>query len=130
MARPWACLIRRGSRRREAVPFVFRRLWPGAAALCIRGVGVMSKRILSYLLLACLAGGVFFTIGFQATRSPSLRVGTTIRDPQGYFTQQLGHHLPLRVRTLTSQPGGVYVYDTRFVLFGRAIIQVSVLNGP
>lgn len=81
----------------------------------------MSKRILSYLLLACLAAGVFFTVGFQATKSPSLRVGTTIRDPQGYFTQQLRHHLPLRVSTLTSQPSGVYVYDTRFVLLGRAI---------
>lgn len=81
----------------------------------------MSKRILSYLLLACLAVGVLFTIGFQATKSPSLRVGTTIRDPQAYFTQRLRHHLPLRVSTLTSQPGGVYVYDTRFVLLGREI---------
>jgi hypothetical protein len=84
-------------------------------------MGAMSKRILSYLLLACLVGGVFLSIGFQATRSPSLRVGTTIRDPQGYFTQRLRHHLPCRVSVLTSQPGGIYVYDTRFVLLSRQI---------
>jgi hypothetical protein len=81
----------------------------------------MPKRTLRYLLLACLAGGGVFTIGFQATKSPSLRVGTTIGDPQEYFTQQLSHHVPLRVSTLTSQPGGVYVYNTRFVLLGREI---------
>ncbi len=81
----------------------------------------MSKRMLNCLLLACLAGGVFFTIGFQATRSPSLRVGTTISDPKEYFNQRLRRHVPFRDSILTSQPGGVYVYDTRFVLLGHTI---------
>jgi len=82
----------------------------------------MSKRTVSYLLLACLAG-VLFTIGFQATKPPWLRVGTTIRDPEKYFTQQLRTHHSLRVVTLTSQPGGVYTYNTRFVLLGRGIAE-------
>ncbi len=82
----------------------------------------VSKLKASVLLLACFAGGVFFTIAFQATNSPSLRVGARISDPQGYFDQRLRHHVPLRDSTLTSQPGGgVYVYDTRFVLLGHTI---------
>jgi hypothetical protein len=83
----------------------------------------MSKLNARVFLLACLAGAVIFTIGFQATKSPSLRVGTTIRNPQEYFTQQLRKqpHLPLRVSTLMSQPGGLYTYNTRFVFLGREI---------
>jgi hypothetical protein len=84
-----------------------------------------SKRILSYLLIAGLAGAVFFAIGFQATKSPQLRVGTTIRDPQGYFTKRLRRHVPLRESTLTSQPGGVYVYSTSYVLLGRTITSTA-----
>ena len=82
----------------------------------------MSKRTLSYLLLACLAG-VLFTIGLLAAKPPSLRVGTTIRDPENYFRQQLGTHRSLRIVTLTSQPGGVYTYSTRFVLLGCGIAE-------
>jgi hypothetical protein len=83
----------------------------------------MSKLNARVLLIACLAGAVIFTICFQATKSPSLRVGTTIRDPQEYFTEQLKHqpHLPLRVSTLTSQPGGLFTYNTRFVFLGCEI---------
>jgi hypothetical protein len=63
-------------------------------------------------------------MGFQATNSPSLRVGTTIRDPQDYLTQRPRHqaHLPLRVSTLTSQPGGgVYTYATTYAFLGHTI---------
>ncbi len=87
----------------------------------------MSKRTVSYLLLACLAATVVFAIGFRPTKSPSLRVGTTIRNPQEYLTQQLRHR-PLRVSTLTSEPSrGVYTCSTSFVLLGREITsRVSV----
>lgn len=84
---------------------------------------VISKPKARALLLACLAGAVILAIGFQATKLPSLRVGTTIRDPQEYFTRQLRkqRHVPLRVSSLVSQPGGVYTYDTSFVILGRRI---------
>ncbi len=83
----------------------------------------LNARVL-LLLLACLVGGVVFTMGFQATKSPSLRVGTTIRDPQEYLTQRLRHqaHIPLRVSTLASQPsGGVYTYATTYAFLGHNI---------
>ena len=93
--------------------------------MCIvRGMSAKPKKNARVLLLACLAGAVVFAIGFQAlTKSPSLRVGTTIRDPQEYFTQRLRHvaHLPLRDITLTSQPNGLYIYHTSFVFLGREI---------
>ena len=87
-------------------------------------MSAMPKLNARVLLLACLAGAVVFTMGFQAlTKSPSLRVGTTIKDPQAYFTQRLRHqaHLPFRVSTLSSQGGGLYTYNTRFVFLGREI---------
>ncbi len=87
-----------------------------------------SKLTARVLLLACVAGAVIFTtgfltIGFRATKSPSLQVGTTIGNPREYFEQQLRkrHHIPLRVSSFTSIPGGVYVYDTSFVFMGCKI---------
>lgn len=83
----------------------------------------MSKRTVSYLLLACLAGGVVFTIGLHATKPPSLRVGTTIRNPKNYLTQQLRAHRFLQEGNLTAQPGGVYTSNTRFVILGHAVTE-------
>ncbi len=96
---------------------------PGVAAFGVRGTAAMSKRTAIVLLLACLAGGgVVLTIGFEATKPLSLRVGTTIRDPGKYFDQQLRAHHSLSRVTLTSLPsGGVYTYDTSFVILGRRI---------
>jgi hypothetical protein len=128
--------------RRSLAP---RRLWLREV---VRGMSAMSKQNVRVLLLACLAGGVVFTMCFRAaTKSPSLRVGTTIRDPQEYFIQQLRHqaHLPisdithtttaspssvlhtyqaqppLRVITLISEPNGRYTYLTSFAFLGRVI---------
>jgi hypothetical protein len=88
----------------------------------------MSKSKIRVLLLACLAGVVIFTIGFQATKSPSLRVGTTIRDPQEYFEQQLRHQQLSFLQTSSMvRHRGVYSIDTRFVVLGREITsRVSV----
>ena len=110
-----------------SVWFQFGHPWRllAASELYVGGMTAMSKlnaRVL-LLLLACLVGGVVFTMGIQATNSPSLRVGTTIRDPQEYLTQRLRHqaHLPLRVSTLSSQPGGVYTYATTYAFLGHTI---------
>jgi hypothetical protein len=86
-------------------------------------VSKLNGRVL-LLLLACLVGGVVFIRGFQATKSPSLRVGTTIRDPYEYLIQRLGHqaHIPFRVSTLTSQPStGLYTCTTTYAFLGHKI---------
>ena len=81
----------------------------------------MQKRTVSYLLLACLAGGVVFTIGLQASKR-SLRVGTTVRHPLEYFEQQLMHqNLHFQTGAIVGQPGGWYTINTRFVVFDREI---------
>jgi hypothetical protein len=88
----------------------------------VSGISVTSKSELRVLLLACLAGAVIFTIGFQATKSPSLRAGTTVRDPQEYFERQLRRqHLPFQHSSVTRTSGGWYTIGTRFVVFGREI---------
>ena len=82
----------------------------------------MSKSGFRLLLIVCFAGAMLSTIGFQATKSPSLRVGTTVRDPQEYFEQQLRHkHLPFQESSVTRTSGGWYTIGTRFVVFGREI---------
>ena len=63
-----------------------------------------------------------FTISFQPTKSPSLRVGTTIRDPAEYFRQQARHQagFPLR-HTITTVGQRHIQVTTRFDLQGRTI---------
>lgn len=80
-----------------------------------------SERNAAILLLACLAFALIVTLGLQATKSPSLRLGTTLKDPQEYFTHQLRQHRPLCVSTLTCQGNVRFIYDTRFVLLGQTI---------
>ena len=60
-------------------------------------------------------------MSLQATKPPSLRVGTTVKDPQQCLAQQLRPHLPFRVSTLTSQRSGLITCSTSFVLLGRDI---------
>jgi hypothetical protein len=84
-------------------------------------VKLTSERNAAVLVLVCLAIALILILGLQATKSPSLRLGTTIKDPQEYFTHQLRKHRPLCVSTLTSLGNVRFIYDTRFVLLGHTI---------
>jgi len=80
----------------------------------------VSKLKPGVLLLACFAAAVILIIGFQGTKTPSLRVGSSIRDPREYLSA-CGPRVPFCVRTLVSQPGGVYTHDASFVILGSRI---------
>ena len=82
-------------------------------------MSAVSKLKRGVLLLACFAGAVILIIGLQGTKSPSLRVGTTISDPREYFSRR-GPRLPFCVRTLVSYRG-VYTQEASFVILGSRI---------
>ena len=90
----------------------------------------MSRRTITLLLLAALAAGLVFTVGFRATRSVPLRSGMTVSEPAVYFLQQVrADREPRRLfRSVTcvSPASGVWVYSTGFVVPGGREIATRI----